>query len=459
MPADRLLLRDGTVIDTEPEPHARHAVDVLIEDGRIAAVGPGLPSAGATVLDCSGHIVLPGFVDAHRHLWQTVLRGIAPDAGLMDYVSLVQRRLARRLTPEDVHAATLAGALECLDGGITTVQDYSDIQRSPGHTEAALSALREAGVRAVFGYGYPLFGPGGGRPAVRDPAEVRRVRAEHFPGDGSLLRMVLAPRGPSYSPMDTVREDWLLARELGLRIAVHVASGPLADHPVAALRDHDLLAPGTLYVHGNSLPGHELLLIAGSGGSVSIAPAVEAQMGHGPPMITRLREAKVTTALGADVVTSSPGDMFSLMRAALLTARLEHPVDRTWRPSGEPGREGEAAPRLTTSDVLRMATLDGAVALGLDDQVGSLRVGKQADLLLIRTGVVNLSGARHDPVGTVVTAAHPGNVDTVLVAGEPVKYAGRLVTPAAPAAVTATHRSAGRLAETLRASAPGPGRS
>ncbi|MEO3808935.1 amidohydrolase family protein [Sphaerisporangium sp. B11E5] len=437
MPADRLLLRGATVIDTEPEPHARHGVDVLVEDGRIAAVGPGLPSAGAAVLDCSARIVLPGFVDAHRHLWQTVLRGIAPDAGLMDYVSLVQRRLARRVTPEDVRAATLAGALECLDGGITTVQDYSDIQQSPDHTEAVLSALRESGVRAVFGYGYPLFGPGGGRPGVRDPAEVRRVRAAHFPGDTSLLRMVLAPRGPSYSPLETVREDWLLARDLGLRIAVHVASGPLAEHPVATLRDHDLLAPGTLYVHGNSLPGHELRLIAGSGGAVAVAPGVEAQMGHGPPVITRLREAKVTTALGADVVTSSPGDMFSLMRAALLTARLEHA-----------GREGDT-PRPAAADILRMATLDGAAALGLDDQVGSLRPGKHADLVLLRTDAVNLSGARHDPVATVVTAAHPGNVDTVLVAGTVVKRDGRLLTPHTPA-TTAAHHAADRLSASLR---------
>jgi 5-methylthioadenosine/S-adenosylhomocysteine deaminase len=264
----------------------------------------------------------------------------------------------------------------------------------------------------VYGYGYPVFAD-----AARNPADVRRVRAEHLPDDSALVTMALAPLGPSYAPIDVVAEDWRLARDLGLPIAVHVGSGPVARRPVTTLKEHGLLGPATLYVHGNSLPDEELDLIAATGGSMSIAPAVEALMGHGAPMIGRLRTAGITTGLGVDTVTAVAGDMFSLMRAALLSSQLG------------------GGPRLTAADVLRMSTLDGAVALGLGDRIGSLRPGKQADIVLLRLA------AQHDPVGTVVSAAHPGNVETVFVAGRVVR------SGATPARYT--------MSETVLGGAPG----
>jgi 5-methylthioadenosine/S-adenosylhomocysteine deaminase len=391
----RVLLRNGLVIDTEPAPVALPGSDVLIEDDRILAVGAALPAEGATVIDATDRVVLPGFVDTHRHLWQTALRGAAVDADLGRYLALVS---SVRYRPEDVYAATLAGALECLDSGITTVQDFAHIVHTPPHADAGITALREAGIRAVYGYGWPLFAD-----TARNPADVRRVRAEQLPDDDALVTMALAPLGPSYAPIDVVAGDWRLARDLGLPIAVHVGSGPVAHRPVTTLKEHGLLGPATLYVHGNSLPDEELDLIAATGGSMSIAPAVEALMGHGAPAIGRLRTAGVTTGLGVDTVTAVAGDMFSLMRAALLSSQLS------------------SGPRCTAADILRMSTLDGATALGLADRIGSLRPGKQADIVLLRLP------ASQDPIGTVVTAAHPGNVDTVLVAGQVLKSGG---TPA-----------------------------
>lgn len=435
MTPDRLLLRNGCVIDTEPEPTAYPGHDVLVENGRIAAVGPGLPADGAEVIEAADRIVLPGFVDTHRHTWQAVLRSYAVDDDLGRYLTRVRRGLSPHFRPEDVYAGNLVGALECLDAGITTLQDFSHIQHTHDHTEASVSALRDAGLRAVFGYGYPTFDD-----TSRRPADVRRLREERFGSDDALVTMALAPLGPSYAPMGTVQDDWLLAADLGLRIAVHVGRGPVAERPVEALRAHGLLRAGTTYVHGNSLDDSELRLIAESGGSVSIAPEVEARMGHGGPMIDRLRAAGIVTGLGVDVVTTVAGDMFSLMRAALLTSRF--------RVVDGPGAGGSAdrVPQCTAADVLRMATLDGAAALGLADRIGSLSPGKQADIVLLRTDTVNLVGAAHDPVGAVVTAAHPGNVDTVLVAGRVVKRDGRLLHADLGRAVEAARSSAERLA-------------
>ncbi|KAA2259474.1 amidohydrolase family protein [Solihabitans fulvus] len=423
-----LIVRNGWVIDVEPEPTVRRNIDISISDGRIVAVGPNLPADDAEVIDATGHLVLPGFVDTHRHLWQTTLRSSAVDVDLRQYLDRTHGVAGPLIRPEDVHAGNLVGALECLDSGITTVQDHSHVQFSPAHSDAAITALADAGIRAVFGYGYPVLDA-----AARRPAEVRRVREQYFASGDQLLTLRLAPAGPSYSPVDTVREDWALARELGLGIAVHVGSGPVAERPVDTLRRHGLLRADTLYVHGNSLPDNELQLIADSGGAVSIAPAIEAQMGHGAPMIGRLRRAGITTGLGVDVVTSTAGDMFSLMRAALLSSHL-----------------GEG-PRLTAAEILQLATIDGATALGLADRIGSLQPGKQADLVLLHADAPNLAGATHDPIGAVVTAAHPGNVSTVLVAGTPVKQAGRLQHPALHAKIAEVHQSAHRLATQIAA--------
>lgn len=414
-----LLLRNGCVIDTEPEVTVRRNTDVLIDGDQIAAVGPDL-TANAEVIDVTGRIVLPGLVDSHRHTWQALLRSVATDVDLMDYLDVVGTRLAARFTPDDVRIGTLVGALECLDAGITTLQDYAHIQRSPEHTDAALDALDAAGIRAVFAYGYPVMAP-----ELRNPKEVRRIRDQHKDG---LVTLALGPLGPSYGPLAEAAQDWRLAAELDLRIYVHTGAGPAAQRPIETLRDNGLLSANTTYVHANSLDDAEFDLIASSGGAVAITPAVEARMGHGEPTVGRLKERGVTTGLGVDVVTSVAGDLFSVMRATMLTSQFG--------PAG----------RVSPSEVLRMATIDGAAALGMREQIGSLRPGKQADIAVLDARAVNLVGAiQHDPVAAVVTAAHPGNVESVLVAGRFVKRDGRLVRPDMPGLSSAVEAAAGRL--------------
>ncbi|QNP69660.1 amidohydrolase family protein [Streptomyces roseirectus] len=397
----RILIRNGRVVDTEPHPHATHATDVLIEDGRILALGRGLPDAGATVIDATDRIVLPGFVDAHRHLWQSALRGAAVDTDLAGYLAALAR-YGPQFTPGAVYAATLAAALECVDSGITTQLDHSHITYSPEHADAAVDALIESGLRAVYGYGTPVTGGDG-------LDDLYRVRNQRLASDRALVTLAYAPLGPSFAPVERITEEWRAVDELDLPVTFHVASTPLASRPVTALRDAGLLRERILYVHGNTLDDGELKLIADSGATACAAPGAEAMLGNRSPVAGRLRRAGVVTGLGADTVTSAPGDMFSVMRAALLASRLADEVP------------------LTVADVLRMATIDGATALGLGDRTGSLRPGKQADVVLLRLDDLNVLTAERDPVAAVVTSAGPHNVDTVLVAGRVVKRAGRVV--------------------------------
>ncbi|MFC3985509.1 amidohydrolase family protein [Streptosporangium jomthongense] len=410
----RMLIAGGTVVDTDPEVRVLPDADVLIEDGVIAAVGANLAAEDAQVLDATGMIVLPGLVDTHRHMWQSVLRSIAADTTLGDYLDLVLGRLGPVFLAEDVHAANLWGALEALDSGTTTVYDWSHIQITPGHTDAALDALAGSGIRCVFGYAPPGAGSD-----PRRRAEVRRIAGLSLP---ALVTPALAALGPVYGPAEAARADWLLARELGLQISVH-ATGT---GTVEWLHREGLLGPDVMFVHGNGFTDEAMGLIADSGGVASVAPAVESQMGHGLPETGRFRGFGVTTGLGVDTVTATPGDMFAVMRAAFAAERA---------------RGGS----LTAAEVLRMATVEGAAVLGMDGLIGSLRPGRQADVVMLRAGDLGLAPV-HDPVGAVVTAAGPANVDTVIVAGRVVKRDGRLLRAGTRGALDAVSRSAARIA-------------
>lgn len=381
----RTLVQGGQVIDTEPEPYARDGVDVLIDGDRIVAVDPDLAASApdAEVIDAAGKIVMPGLVDTHRHTWQAAIRGVAYDTDFPTYRDRVVFGLATRLTADDVYAGNRAGARECLAGGVTTLLDWSHIQRTPAHTDAALGGLRDAGIRAVFGYVHP-------GPDERRPDELRRVLS----AAGGLIGVAMAAWGPwgheSASMEDTVA-DWRLARELGVRISVHV-HGP---GPVTQLAEAGLLGPDTTYVHANGISDDELRMLADSGGGVSITPLTETLLDMGLPEIARPRRYGVPICLGADSVTAVTGDLFAHLRSILAFGRA-------------------ADPTLTSADVLRMATLDGAAALGLADRIGSLRPGKQADIVVLG-GIPDTP----DPVAAVVATATAANVETVLVAGRP----------------------------------------
>ncbi len=427
--SSRLLIRGGVIVDTDPNPAVTGHTDLLVEDGRIATVGTGLrETPGTEVIDATGRIVLPGFVDTHRHTWQAGIRAIAPDITFDGYLAHVLGELAPRHRPEDVYTANLAGALECLDAGITTLVDWSHIQFTPAHTEATVEALRRSGIRVVLGY---CYGGDGGPDGLA--AEGRRVHREHFGRADPLLSMAVAALGPEIAGEDLARHEWRLARDLDLPVTVHMGGhgAESAERGLAFLRAYGLMGPRTTYVHPNHYTDDALKEIAASGGTASVSPVVEAALGIGHPATGRARSAGLPVALGADTVTSAPGDMFSMMRAAYVMERA---------------RPGGAGMGFTTRDALRMATIEGAEVAGLADTTGSLRPGKHADVVLLRADTLSMAPA-HDPVGAVVLSADTSCVDTVIVGGRIVKRDGRLLLHHDVAAVlSALTGSAARLA-------------
>ncbi|HEU0213867.1 MAG TPA: amidohydrolase family protein [Jiangellaceae bacterium] len=421
---NRMLLRGGHVLSMDPEVGDLPQGDVLIEGDKIAAVGPAL-DADAEVVDVNGKIVIPGFVDTHRHTWEAAIRGCAPNATLDDYFVEVLDTFAPLYRPEDVYASNLAGSLECLNAGITTLVDWSHINNTPDHPDAAVTALKETGIRAQYAYGSAntsLAKYWFNSAEVIPVDDVRRIRDTYFSSDDGLLTMGLATRGPGFCQDDVVRAEWAMARDLGIPLTVHVAMGRLAGRfaMVEQLDRMGLLGPDTTYIHSCYFSEHEWQRVADTGGTISIAAQVEMQMGHGWPPVNKSYQFGLRPSLSIDVVTTVPGDMFTQMRAAFGGERARVNAICWEADTGVPDT------MLTARQMLEMATIHGAHVAGLEDRTGSLTAGKQADVVVIDATALNVAPVI-DPVAAVVLCADVSNVETVIVDGVVRKRDGRLL--------------------------------
>jgi cytosine/adenosine deaminase-related metal-dependent hydrolase len=418
--AGRTLIRGGYVLTLDRDVADVPDGDVLIENGTIKAIGRSLDAGDAEIIDARHRIVMPGFVDTHRHTWQTPVRGILPSCTLDEYFSGMLDNIGTQYRPEDVYAANLVGALEALNAGVTTLLDWSHVNNTPDHSDEAIRGLTDAGIRAVYAHGVPV---GAARwwsySPHNHPEDIRRLRTRYFSSEDQLLTLALAARAPGNTTPDVARHDWALARDIGARISVHVGMRLTGVHVTHVLTLHELglMGDDTTYIHCTDSTDGELDLIASTGGTASLAPYVEMLMGHGPPPTGRLLARGVRPSLSVDVVSSVPGDMFTQMRTALVQDRIL---------SFPPTPDVAFAPTLTHRDVLEFATIDGARACALDGKTGSLKPGKQADIILIRTDQINVA-PMIDPVATVVVCADTSNVDSVFVAGRAVKRNGQLV--------------------------------
>ncbi|WBB61868.1 amidohydrolase family protein [Streptomyces sp. WMMC500] len=400
----KTLLSGGTVVSMDPSVGDLDHGDVLVEDGVITAVGEHIDAPDADVVDARDRIVLPGFVDNHRHTWQTAFRGVGADWTFPQWAAAMHGTVKAHYTPEDVYVTTLLGRLEALHSGITTMLDWYHVAQDHAHEDAAVAALRDAPARSVFCLG--------ARWATADPVDddIRRVRADVT--DHGLVTMAFGLRGADDTGLDTLAGELKLADELALRTSLHTGSDGTS-RPIADMHRHGLLRDTTTFVHGNGLGDDELRMIADAGGWLSVSPDVELKMGFGAPMTGRALAAGLRPTLSIDVVPSVAGDMFAAMRAALAAQR---------------GLDGT----LNARDLIASATLDAAASCGLDSRTGSITPGKEADLILLRTDDVTVFPVT-DPAGSLVSAGHPGLVDTVLVAGRVVKRDGALVGVDLPA--------------------------
>lgn len=389
----RVLIRGGWVLTLGARTSNFSEADVLIEDDRISEVGPGIRARDADVIDATEAIVMPGFVDAHRHAWKSLFRNAGDtEPGLAD--------LASHHEPDDVYASVSVGLASALAAGITTVVDWSDIHLSEAHTDAVLQAHADSGIRTVF-VSAPLPGSPEGDVGDHERLAGRAVSSRTTFAAGS--------RDPDPDDLDGSTAAWDAARARGWRIHVHAGRSNDSAGTVSELGNMGRLGDDVTLVHCSGLDDGDLDSIASSKASVVITPSTEMAGGLGSPPMQRLIDRGIRPGLGVDDECIAPGDLFAQMRAAI---SIQHGRHFDLKLAGKGGLPN----LLTTREVIRYATVDGARAAGLVDVTGSLETGKQADVVVLRTDRPNIHPI-NDPIGAVVWGMDTSNVAWVVVGG------------------------------------------
>jgi len=315
---------------------------------------------------------------------------------------------AKFYRPQDHYVGNYLTAMGCIDAGVTCVIDNSHNSRSAAHSDAAVEALFDSGIRAVHASGQP----GAGDWDHQWPQDLERLQKKYFSSADQLvtLRMFSGP----------IRENWAVARKLGLRITTEF-QGPQQAALLDPLAADKLVGPDNTFNHCGALPDRTWQIFLDSGANINVCPRSDAQyaLGEGVCALQHAWDRGIKPGFSVDNETSYSTDMFMEMRMALYVQRA---VAQNKKFSGD---QNPPKP-LMVRDVLHCATLGGAHCAGLDDKIGSLSPGKEADLIVIRTDDINLYPP-NNAVGTVVQAAERSNVDTVIIGGRVRKYRGQVV--------------------------------
>ena len=409
-PRRRILLKGGTIVSMDARVGDLAVGDVLIEGSKIAEVGRDIAPAGARIINAANRIVIPGFVDCHRHSWEGQLRRINPNAAtLAEYSNATHLSFATFYRPQDMYAGNYLTALGCLDSGVTCVIDNSHNARSAAHSDAAVEALLDSGIRAVHA---------SGAPNVQDrnyagqwPGDLARLKAKYFTSEDQLVTLRM------FSGVD--RENWALARRLGLRITTEF-QGPAAADSLDPMWADRLVGPDNTFNHCGALPERTWQILKQSGATVDVCPRSDAQygLGEGISAYQHALDHGIKPGFSVDNETSYSTDMFAEMHVAMMMQRALVQNRKFY------GYADKTSP-VNVRDVLECATVNGAACAGLADKIGSIAPGKEADIVLIRAGDLNLFPS-NNALGTVVQAADRSNVETVIIGGRVRKFRGQV---------------------------------
>jgi cytosine/adenosine deaminase-related metal-dependent hydrolase len=417
-PGRPLVFRGGTVLPMDDAGSVLTGADVLVVDDRIAAVGPRLEvPEGSQEIDATGGIVLPGMIDTHRHMWQTAMRGYGADWTLTQYFVWYYLEHGKKFRPQDIAAGNRLAAIESLDAGVTTTVDWSHNLQSVDHAEAALDALRSVPGRFVLAYGNIQAGPWEwtADPAVRSFLERLRDERDDLMGVQIAFDVTGDPAFPEQAAFE-------VARELGIPVTTHAGVwGATSDTGIQQMHDGGFMTPETTYVHASTLTRDSYQRIAATGGSISVATESECSAGQGHAPTEQVLQHGIPVSLSMDTSVWWSGDMFTAMRATLNADRMSEHLTAHLR--------GDTIThlRLRAKDVVEWCTRGGARTIGRDADLGSLEVGKKADVVLVKNDSSPVSFPLLNPFGHVAFQAQRGDVHTVVVDGRVVKSDGKLV--------------------------------
>ncbi|MER5540295.1 amidohydrolase family protein [Streptomyces mirabilis] len=419
-PQRRILFTGATIVTMDPDLGVIDGGDLLVQGDTITAVGRGLDADGAVVVDATGTILTPGFVDTHRHAWEAQLRRIMPDVDdLGGYVMATLAGYATVYRPEDMYIGTKLAALTAIDSGITTMLDFSHNSRTREHSDAAIQALVDTGIRGV----HASMGPHFGEWDRQWPGDLTRLKNQYFSSNDQLLTLRVATlatdeiAGPAlaYGP-----ELANVARELGIGVSVDAVFGTSGSEAVLRWAKDGILSPDVTLIHSTGLTSEAWKAMGETGTTVALAPTSDAQIGleTAIPAVDEALAVGIRPGLSIDVEVALASDMFTQMRALHAIQRMRA-VNAVYGTDQQPQR-------ITTHDVLDFATLQGARTNGLARVTGSLTPGKKADLLVVQAEDLN-NMPLNDPIGTIVLGSDARNISAVLINGEPRKWNGQVL--------------------------------
>jgi 5-methylthioadenosine/S-adenosylhomocysteine deaminase len=400
-----VIFRGGTILTIDADSHVL-AGDVACRDGVLVQVGGSYtPETGDyQILDAEGCVVMPGLVQSHIHMCQTLARGHADGLELLDWLGRVVWPYEGALDHADVGAAARLACVELLSGGTTSVLDMGTVR----HTDALFEAARDAGIRATIGKA--MMDDAGCPATLREStadslAESARLCRDWHGRSGGRLRYAYAPRFVLSCTDDLLAETASAARAAGVRIHTHASENRREIAAVVAARGADnvvhlhrlgMSGPDVCLAHCVWLTGEERRVLRETGTHLLHCPSSNLKLGSGIAEIPELMAEGVSVSLGADGAPCNNNlDGFLEMRLAAL---IHKP------------RRGPLA--MPASEVVRMATLGGARALGLEAEIGSLEVGKRADVISVELGGAHVVPTR-DPWSAVVHACRSTDVRDV----------------------------------------------
>jgi 8-oxoguanine deaminase len=433
--------------------------NLFIKDGFIHAIGllTDIPEKADQELDLSGHIVFPGFVNTHHHFYQTLTRAVpkAQNANLFNWLVTLYPIWAR-LTPHDIRISTQTALAELALSGCTTASDHLYLFPNGSKLDDEILAAGEVGLRLHASRGSMSLGQSaGGLPpdsVVDSEADIlkdsqRLIETYHDPNPGSMVQIVLAPCSPFSVTAELMRQSAALAREYGVHLHTHLAETKdeedfciekFGHRPVAYMQEVDWIGNDVWFAHSVHVNDAEIQLYAQTGCGVAHCPGSNMRLASGIAPIVKMLTKGVKVGLGVDGSASNDAShLLGEARLAMLLARLDAGLAGASR-SGE-----NAPPLMTARQALEIATRGGAAVLGRED-IGSLAVGKCADLFAINLNRLDYAGALHDPVAAALFCA-PQTVDFNIVGGKIIVNQGQMATLDIPNLVNQHNQAAERL--------------
>lgn len=432
-PKGSYLIRGGAVITVDRAIGTLPRADVLVRDGRIEKIADGIEAEGVEIIDAADMIVMPGLIDSHYHMWSTLGRNFVSDGGYEYFQA--KGATAALYDAEDFHNSVTLGLAELANSGVTTVHNWSHNNRSPAHVDAELRAHRNSGLRARYAMGHIDKLP---VDQVNRYEDLPRVQEEWFADPSRLQGLVhlgVNLRGAIQSNVEVFYEEMEMMLKLGLPVAIHASQAEPNSDDAADYERRGFLGPNFLFCHYVTATQSDREAMARTGTPLSFSTLSELRLGDtgdARRALMKMREAGITISLSCDATSLVPPNMLENMRV-------------TWN-MGVPWQGTDTAhiPPIGLHEIIEMATIDGAKALGLGGVTGSLTPGKQADIILIRTNDLNTAPLANIET-TVVMAAMPANVDTVMVDGRILKRHGKLIDRDVAAIVDSARRSAMRI--------------